>query len=186
MLTDYPRIPQISVNIQLFSEIVNDICSQIFLRDACPVPISKTQLSILKTLYVSGNKSATDLSELLHFSRPAISQQVDKLKKLRLVSRKIDTEDRRAVSIDLTKTGRQIIETYEEYILARHANVLNYFSYEERQIFNSALERFIHLCLENVDNLDILCLNCNGKFAEFCQIHLHKHICHLEQKQSAT
>ncbi len=186
MLSKYPRIPHISSNIQLFAEIMNDICVQIFLRDVCPLPISKTQLHILKTLLISTGKSASDLSSILHLSRPAITQQIDKLCSLKLVTRHTDPNDRRAVNIKLTEQGKDIISNYEEYVLARHANILNYFSYEDRETFNRGLEKFIDLCLDNVDNLDVLCLNCEGRFEEYCKIQQHKHFCHLENRQQKT
>ncbi|NQT97271.1 MAG: winged helix-turn-helix transcriptional regulator [Candidatus Marinimicrobia bacterium] len=184
MLTKYPRIPLIASNIQLFAEIINNIYSQIFLNDICPVNISKNQLKILTTLFISDDKTASAISDILRVSRPAITQQVDKLLKLNLVSRETDSVDRRSVNISLTKRGQDIVNTYEEYILARHANVLNYFTYEERDCFNNGLEKFIDLCLENEDNLEILCLNCEGHLKKFCKIQHHKHICHLNQKQT--
>ncbi|MFH1853114.1 MAG: MarR family transcriptional regulator [Candidatus Neomarinimicrobiota bacterium] len=162
---------------------MNDVCTQIFLRDVCPSSISKTQLHILKTLFVSGQKSASDLSEIMHISRPAITQQVDKLTKLSLIARQIDPSDRRSIKISLTNNGQELIVSYEEYVLARHANILNYFTYEERTVFNQCLEKFIDLCLDCVDNLDILCLNCEGRYMEFCKINAHKYYCHLDYKQ---
>ena len=184
MLTNYPRIPTISNNIQLFAEIVNDICSQIYLRNECPLTLSKTQLQIVKTLNVANHKSASSLSEVLHLSRPAITQQVDKLIQMELVSRQTDSKDRRAVDIGLTETGQELVASYEEYILARQANILNNFTYDERDIFNRSLEKFIKLCMENEDNLEILCLNCEGRYKEYCRIHQHRHICHVEQSKS--
>ncbi len=182
MLSNHPKIPQITNNIQLFAEIVNDICTQIFLRDVCPLAISKTQLSILKTLVFSKYKSASDLSNLINLSRPAITQQVDNLTKLKLVTRQADQQDRRVVRIKLTDKGQDIITSYEEYVLAKYANILNYFTYEERTIFNNCLEKFINSCLDSEDHLDILCLNCQGRYVSFCKIQYHKNICHLDQK----
>ena len=72
--------------------------------------IGPAQLSALSVLVFAGPKSLAELAEAEQVKPPTMSRIVAGLLRARLVRRKIDPEDRRAVVIEATEKGMQIMQ----------------------------------------------------------------------------
>ena len=72
--------------------------------------ISVEQFHILRHIH-KGVKSVSDLADVKHISRPAISQAVDLLVEKGYITRTQNSQDRRFVELSLTGSGRQLIDT---------------------------------------------------------------------------
>jgi DNA-binding MarR family transcriptional regulator len=70
--------------------------------------ISVEQFHILRHIN-RGSASISELAEAKHISRPAISQAVDVLVNLGMITRVQETRDRRYVRLDLTEAGRSLL-----------------------------------------------------------------------------
>ena len=60
---------------------------------------------------------AADLSEILEMSRPSITRILNDLETRGLITRKIDSKDRRSIKIELTEAGIEAIERANRRIM---------------------------------------------------------------------
>jgi DNA-binding MarR family transcriptional regulator len=72
-----------------------------------------TQYNVLRTLYNAGSNGLTcsELGSRLAGTDPDITRLLDRLAKQRLVRRRRDVRDRRAVLTEITDEGRQLVES---------------------------------------------------------------------------
>lgn len=71
--------------------------------------ISLEQFHILRHIR-KGSKSVSQLAEIKHISRPAISQTVDILVEKGYVTRQQTVPDRRCVTLELTPAGNELVD----------------------------------------------------------------------------
>ncbi len=74
------------------------------------IQASPAQLGILFLLKEKNNSSMTYISNELELDNAAITRSIDKLEKLGLVKRVVNSKDRREFGIELTKAGLSEIE----------------------------------------------------------------------------
>ncbi len=72
-----------------------------------------TQLAALYVLADSGTMTIADLADILNRSPSATSRLIDGLVRRRLVERKIEAEDRRQRTLELTMRGRAILRVVD-------------------------------------------------------------------------
>lgn len=86
-----------------------------FLRRAIlPEEMSLTQASALGTLRDRGPQRVTDLADLEGVRQPTCTGLVNTLEAQGWVTRTVDDADRRAVLVELTASGRQVLEEITE------------------------------------------------------------------------
>lgn len=75
--------------------------------------MTSTQYNVLRTLYSegSGGLTCSKLGSRLAGTGPDITRLLDRLAKQRLVRRRRDMRDRRAVLTEITEEGRQLVES---------------------------------------------------------------------------
>lgn len=120
-----------------------------FLRRAVfPREMSLTQALVLGTLRQRGPQRITDLAELEGVRQPTCTGLVNTMEAEGWVARSGDASDRRAVLVELTDRGREILDG----ITAARAEVLDRYlrglSDEERGLLSAALpgvKRLVHL-----------------------------------------
>src|SRR5215469_2692909 len=100
----------------------------IFIRYPQVERLSFTKLSVLHTLARFGPMRLTELTATEQMTQPAISQMVRRLEDDGLLERQADPRDGRAVLIQLTPRGAQVIEARR----AARVELLNRLSREER------------------------------------------------------
>nr|WP_206443632.1 MarR family transcriptional regulator [Nocardioides sp. KC13] len=73
--------------------------------------ISPTAATVLGVLARTGAQRVTDLARIAGVSQPAMTQLVNRLTQQALVARVADDADRRAVLLEITAAGREVLET---------------------------------------------------------------------------
>ncbi|NOZ74776.1 MAG: MarR family transcriptional regulator [FCB group bacterium] len=169
---------RIAENLQLLAQILTESTEDSLITEVFSPSISKTQLYLLKTLYLTGPKSIRDLAGHFGISNPAVSQSVEKLVSLSLVARKTTVTDRRSVRVSILKKGVDLLEEYESRRLDIHNQVLVSFTLEEQHQFNSLLEKYIQLLVKQSPSLEIMCLQCNDMSVDDCLLREHNRYCY--------
>ena len=97
---------------RLFSELVNRVShgSGDTLRIMAEAQVTLQQVLLLTRLRETGSSSASDLAAMLRLSLPAVSQAVDRLVRMELVSRMEDGADRRRKRIATTAKANALLE----------------------------------------------------------------------------
>jgi len=172
----------------MLSQLLCDVMEHNFLLNSAPHALTKTQFSILKILNTSGSFLGSELSRILNISRPAISKNIDKLVKFKLVTRKILKEDRRSTEISLLKSGKELVHVYENIRLKKQKKALDILSNKEQQLLAELLSKYVRSCMFGEEMLDVICLQCNDVIMEDCKLISHENNCrfiHKIEKQRA-
>ena len=141
----YNRLPRnqrdaLSVYVKLM-RATNQTTSKIHghLRDD---NLTVSQFGVLEALYHLGPLSQSELGEKILKSNANLTTVVDSLERKTLVIRKRAEEDRRRVTVYLTKSGRELIAR----VFPRHAVIVakafEFLSDEERDILSNILRKF--------------------------------------------
>jgi len=168
---------QIADNLQLLAQILVECTETNLIAEVFSPSISKTQLYLLKTLYLSGPKTIRDLASHFGISNAAISQSVEKLVSLSLVARKPIATDRRSVRVSILRKGVDLLDRYESRRVQIHNQVLASFSVEEQRQLNTLLEKYIHQLVDQSPSLELMCLQCSDMTADECFIREHNRYC---------
>jgi len=116
----------------------------IFIRFPRGERLSFTALSVLHTLARLGPMRLTALTATQHLTQPAISQMVRQLEDDGLLERRADKSDARAVLVQLTTRGAQIIEARRTARVEWLTSLLDRLSSEERAAIASAVPALVH------------------------------------------
>jgi DNA-binding MarR family transcriptional regulator len=100
---------------------------------------SFTTLSVLHTLAHKGPMRLTTLKASEQITQPAITQLVSRLERDGLVERQPDPEDGRAVLVQVTPAGAQIVRTRQQDRVRRFSQLLEALTPEERHAIGAAL-----------------------------------------------
>ncbi|HUB97529.1 MAG TPA: MarR family transcriptional regulator [Stellaceae bacterium] len=76
--------------------------------------VTLQQVLLLNRLREQDGSTSSELAETLNMSLPSISQMIDRLHQLKLVTRAEMSEDRRKKRIALTRAGRTLLERLHE------------------------------------------------------------------------
>lgn len=101
---------------------------------------------VLATLLRAGPPNALKPTQLYHatmLSSGTITSRVDKLEKMGFVKRTPDDEDRRAVLVELTPSGRQKIQDAVEEHVNLQQSLLHSFDPAERALFAKLLKQWL-------------------------------------------
>jgi len=148
-----------------------------YLLKKVPIPINKTQFSILKILKISGPYLVSEIANILQISRAAASKNVDKLVHYRLVKRKIIAQDRRTTQVLLLKPGEQIVDEYDRLREMKQNAALARFSENEQKQLADLLGKYVRECLQQEEDIDLICLQCNGSIRDKCELSEHRERC---------
>lgn len=97
--------------------------------------------SIVKTDTLQTLATVTCLADVMHTTKSNVTAMVDRLLAEKLVTRKSDEEDRRAVVIALTEEGQQRYLAGVEVIKAFHKELSELFSTEEKQFLSCLMDK---------------------------------------------
>jgi DNA-binding MarR family transcriptional regulator len=119
----------------------------VFLREAAD--LSPVQYNVLRILRGAGEEGlwAGEIGERLITRSPDVTRLIDRLEKRRLVRRRRDPNDRRAVRIQITEAGRDemaaldtksrgVVKSYMERVPAQHVAALR----DELDVLLAAIE----------------------------------------------
>lgn len=110
----------------LLSELVNRVShtSGTTLRIMSDAQVTLQQVLLLTRLRHSSPSSASALASRMHLSLPAISQAIDRLVRLQLVTRVEDPADRRKKAIATTSKGNALLARLEKARAREYAAAL--------------------------------------------------------------
>ena len=140
-MTDYFSDPDLDV--RDLTTIIEEFTA-IFIRYPQVERLSFTKLSVLHTLTRFGPMRLTELTASEQMTQPAISQMVRQLEDDGLLERRADPRDARAVLVQLTTRGAQIIEARHTARVERLSRLLGRLSPEERAAIAVAVPALAH------------------------------------------
>jgi len=173
MISEYSR---------MLSQLLCDVMEHNYLLKDGPLQLTKTQFSILKILNTSGSFLGSELSKILNISRPAITKNIDKLVKLKMVSRKSLKNDRRTTEISLLKPGRAYVAGYDNVRIQKQELALKSLSENEQKLLSGLLAKYVRSCMQEEKMLDVICLQCNDVIMEECMLINHENKCRFFHK----
>jgi DNA-binding MarR family transcriptional regulator len=137
------HISDADLNVGDLTTIIEEFTT-IFIRLPSVERLSFTTLSVLHTLSRKGALRLTELTATEQMTQPAITQMVRRLEQDGLIERRIDPRDARAVLLQLTTRGAEIIEVRHEARVKQLTNLLDRLPPEERQAIAAALPALAH------------------------------------------
>jgi DNA-binding MarR family transcriptional regulator len=153
----------------IFASTVREILEEKYLRQTTSLEVTVPQFNLLKLIAHNGNHQVGELATFLGVSQAAASKNVDKLVRLKLVTREIQQNDRRAASLSLTHKGKTIIQKYEALKEEKLRQVLGNLSTAELDTLMQGLEKVAHLILQQ--ELDrSKCMRCNAYYMGACAL----------------
>ena len=140
-MTDHFSDPDL--NVRDLTTIIEEFTT-IFIRLPSVERLSFTTLSVLHTLSRLGPMRLTELTATEQMTQPAITQMVRRLEDDGLLQRRADPRDARAVLVQLTPRGAQVIEARRAARVERLASLLDRLSPEERAAIAAAVPALAH------------------------------------------
>lgn len=140
-MTDH--FPDPDLNVRDLTTIIEEFTT-IFIRLPSVERLSFTTLSVLHTLSRKGPMRLTELTATEQMTQPAITQMVRRLEDDGLLERRADPRDARAVLVQLTLRGAQIIEARRAARVERLTRLLDRLSPVERAAIASAVPALAH------------------------------------------
>jgi DNA-binding MarR family transcriptional regulator len=175
---------------RILTQMFCDVIEHNYLLENSPVQMTKTQFAVLKILRLSGPFLVSEIATILQISRAAASKNVDKLVHDKLVSRKIIEEDRRTTQVSLLPAGEKIVDEFEALRESKQNAALAGFTQSEQIQLSELLGRYVRRCLQQENEIDLLCLQCNGSIREECRMNDREDNCRfyykVEKKQVNT
>jgi len=105
------------------------------------VDITQTQIFTIMTLAEKAPCRLNELSEKLHIAAPTVTGIVDRLEKSGYVRRIPDSEDRRAINVDLTPKGQKIAKKLKTTLKKKWKDLLEKLPKEDRENYVSILRK---------------------------------------------
>jgi DNA-binding MarR family transcriptional regulator len=110
--------------------------------------ITVAQIVCLYEIYEKGAHTLSLLSKNIHLSTSTLVGIVDRLEEKGLVKRTRDTEDRRAVFIDITGKGREFVESSPHLLHNKLDEKLKSLSESEQVIIANSLDLLVDMLRE--------------------------------------
>jgi MarR family 2-MHQ and catechol resistance regulon transcriptional repressor len=117
----------------------------------CCFDVSVSQCYALEALIRRGNMTLNELAALLYLDKSTASRVVDALERKGYVARSPHPEDRRAVLLAATETGRTLERTIRESILAEERQLLADFDPDVRQAMTRLISRLARAAAARVE-----------------------------------
>ncbi len=166
----------------MLSLLLTDVMEQDYLQKASPSQLTRNQFSVLRILNLSGPFAGSELAAILNISRPAISKNIKKLDKLKLINRKSNRIDRRSVKVTLTAAGRNLVDSYDKIRLKKQDRTLEWLSESEQKQFSVLFGKYVQHGLLQEEKTDLICLQCSGLIADNCLLAKYEDNCRFSKK----
>ncbi len=128
---------EILLMIKEFSNVFNEFNNKAFKfidEQLNKTGLVRTHFIILHELMGGKELSMSDLSEILHVTKPNITVLIDKLAKLDYVERVNKSQDRRVILIRLTDKGQTFMDKSSEELVKSVDQLLDYLDKEDLDI----------------------------------------------------
>jgi MarR family transcriptional regulator, 2-MHQ and catechol-resistance regulon repressor len=117
----------------------------------CCHDISVTQCYALEAVIVKGPLSVNELAAQLYLDKSTASRVVDALETKGYVERRPNPEDRRALQLLATRSGRALHGRIEAEILAQEQQLLAGFSSDVRQSMTTLVDALARAAADRID-----------------------------------
>lgn len=108
--------------------------------------ITITQSFILFALMIQDGQNVKNLAERLSLESPAVTGLVDRLEKEKMLERRSDPEDRRALRVYLTEKGRSLAEKLIPIAVDFNNKLKSLFTAEQEQALKKLLKTIGSCC----------------------------------------
>jgi len=110
--------------------------------------VTTSQVVILIRIFEKKTTRIGALSKEMRVSAPTITGVIDRLVRNGYLSRIHDKEDRRAVNVELTSKGKNLVEQMLSEIHKRWYRILAHLTVEERDSYLRVLKRIVEVLAE--------------------------------------
>ena len=137
-------LEKVQSSLRTLGQSISQIRAHEQLLQAAGVRVDRAGVGLLFKLYLHDTNPlrVTTLAGLLGVDAPTVTRKVQQLERLGYVTRAADPDDGRATRIQLTETGREILER----VLAAHRDLLSHvfepWSEDDLRTFATMLGRF--------------------------------------------
>jgi DNA-binding MarR family transcriptional regulator len=101
---------EIRRNLNKFLKTYFDSCKEVY-KEINFEKITSTQFKYLKEIHRRGQVTTTELADVLHLSKPTITEFIQKFNESNIVEKKQSSEDKRVYYITLTEIGKTLATT---------------------------------------------------------------------------
>ena len=108
-----------------------------------PFGLTGTQFAILKSVAERAAETAADLCRLLHYDTGSMTRLVDRLEEKGLIRRERSKNDRRVVSLRVTRAGRALLPRWRDSAARVIQRMLTGFTAPEVNDLRTYLDRMI-------------------------------------------
>ena len=122
-----------------------------------PETVDKLNMTQRKILLLLGDQSPVSQAEILPFTdrdKGAVSKAIQSLVEKGYVQREHSSEDRRKVSLSLTKTGEEKAETLNQALFGHFMDVFSVLEEDELDEFHITLDKLLSLTQLMVKRLE--------------------------------
>jgi DNA-binding MarR family transcriptional regulator len=154
----------------IFSTAVRDILEARYLKEVFPQGLTRGQFHLLKLIARQDGHPVRRMAEFLGVSPPAVTQNVDKLERLGLLTRERDPKDRRGIILTVSPLGSEVVHRYESLKTERLAPVLGQIEPEEIETLARLMQRFSVLLFKQEELQDEFCLRCAAYSEDNCPV----------------
>lgn len=160
----------LSENIRILAQVIHETCQGNTRRDACPYPLTRNQLSILRMLAFTGDMQILEIARTLEISNAAVSKNIDRLEEWGLVSRGSCPQDRRCSEVKLNDQGRSVVSAYDSLLDRKQQSLMDQFTREEKFLLLDFVRRVIRFTLAAELDASTVCPRCGGRGGNDCLV----------------
>ncbi|OFV88020.1 MAG: hypothetical protein A3D93_02110 [Acidobacteria bacterium RIFCSPHIGHO2_12_FULL_67_30] len=154
----------------VFASAVSDVVEEELLREVGGARVRFAHFKLLKLVAATGTHHLGDVAAFLGVSNAAASKTVDKLVRRKLLRRKEEEADRRAIELSLTDAGRRLLEAYEATRQRRLAAVFAHLAPAELAQTAEVLDRVSRELVAPAADGGQFCHRCGIYFREQCPL----------------
>ncbi|MFO0838581.1 MAG: MarR family winged helix-turn-helix transcriptional regulator [Phycisphaerae bacterium] len=144
----------------IFSAAVRETLETDLVREVCAQPLTLAQFHLLELIARNGQHQAGEVAGFLGVSAPAATKNIDKLVRQGLLIRRPAADDRRALSLQVSAKGRELVRRYNHLKRIRVAQVLRGLHPADARRLAELLERFSLALFSATRVVNGLCLRC--------------------------
>jgi DNA-binding MarR family transcriptional regulator len=165
----------------IFASAVRETLDVELLRTATSLPLTTSQVHVLKLMAHNGSHQVGEIADFLGVSPPAATRNIDKLEHHGLVVRAPCEDDRRATLLSVSPKGRRLVARLDRLKETRLAPVLAELDPSEVRRLAELLERFSVSLLRKNDLEGGFCLRCAAYLEDDCPVGRARGSCPYQQ-----
>ncbi len=163
--------------------LLREFLEEGFLNRVCRHHLTRSQFCFLKLITANTDLQVGELARCLGVSPAASSKNLDRLESLGLVHREASDQDRRAILLNATAEGEELVRDYELLKAAQLAPVIDSLGPEKTEILCDLLEEVCGEMLARVEIPRETCLRCAGYYLPNCSFEKFQGECALRPRQ---